>query len=388
MARRTPVIDSTFANFWVVLCIAASLGAVAGAVSGALVSVQSSPTVILSRPTSTTPVATSTRSTVPASPSLVTVTPSTAFTTVPPSVLLQRASPAASIYRRARGATLEDRALSSDRLLGSAVSLTSDGWLSTAASVIGTHPLSDVTVVMDGKSYAVQRGLIDHVNNTLYLKVAGASFPSPAFGDTSNLVRGAEVWIERRSGALVPSLVLSLQDRVFDDPVSSEIAQRRVLLTGAAMAGDAGSPVWDGRGTLLGVIESTAGEAYRMIPSSSLSPSFSSVLTNGEVFHARLGVRAVDLSAFIVDGDRGTLPMRGALLKEVKKDSAALKAGLKIGDVILRVEHDMLDGTADLGEILSEYRPDAQVSIRVLRDGNEMDVPVVLMSFVSSEVLK
>lgn len=395
MARRVFTIDPFVIKFLIWLCVAASTGAIAGALSGVAVSSRISPTITISRATSTTPVATSTRSTTE-SPSLVTVTPSTAFTTVPPAALLHRASPAALIYRRARGVLPEDRTLSPDRLLGSAVSLTADGWVVTAASVIGMHPLADLTVVMDGKSYAVQRGLIDHLNNTVYLDVDASALPTPAFGDVSSLVRGAETWVERRSGALVPALIQSLQDRMTADPVLSDIAERRVLLTGVAMAGDAGAPVWDDRGTLLGIIESAAGEPYRIVPASSLSSSFSSVLTNGEIRHARLGVRSIDLSAWIIDGDRGTYPQRGALLKDDKKsgrtaivkDSPAAKAGLIAGDVILRVEHDMLDGTADLGEILSEYRPSAEVTLRILRNGNESDVPVMLASFVSSEPLK
>ncbi|MCI0479867.1 PDZ domain-containing protein, partial [Candidatus Uhrbacteria bacterium] len=229
------------------------------------------------------------------------------------------------------------------------------------------------------------------------LRIEAIDLTTPAFGHVSDLIVGSELWIEPRAASFVPSLVTVRSDRLPSaEPVSSETSARRVLAHGTTRAGDGGAPVWDARGALLGIVESEPGEPLRFVPATSISSSFSSLLSQDAIRHASLGVRAVDLSTYRIDGDRGALPKNGALLKDdrktgkpaVAKDSPASKAGLRAGDVILGVERDMIDGTADLGEILSEYLPGTRATLRVLRDGTELDVPVDFGMTVTSDPLK
>jgi S1-C subfamily serine protease len=181
-----------------------------------------------------------------------------------------------------------------------------------------------------------------------------------------------------------------------NDIASSETVTRRVLLDGIAQANDRGSAVWDSNGSLVGVIDSAAGERLHFIPATSIAASFDSLLSYGEIRHALLGVRALDLSSLRFDGDRGAWPATGALIRDDRKgtklgilrDGPAAKAKLKAGDVIVRVERDILDGTADLGEVLSEYKPGSQVDVRILRGSSDLDVQVTLGSVVTSESLK
>lgn len=165
---------------------------------------------------------------------------------------------------------------------------------------------------------------------------------------------------------------------------------------GASTATNRGAPVWDSTGAFVGIVDSGAGDSLRVLPVASVASSFTSLIDTGVIRHAFLGVRGLDLSLVQIDGDRGGLPLRGILLRDdrhlnkpaVSKDSPAAKAGLKIGDVILDVERDILDGTIDLGELLSEYRPNTMVTLRIWRNGKELDVPVTLGSIVTGEVVK
>lgn len=303
----------------------------------------------------------------------------------------------ATVYSKAKGFSLEGRSLTPDKILGQAVALTSDGWLVTAALVTDQKRLADLTIWLNGKSYSVERGFADKINGVSFIKIEAADLYSPAFGDAMDLVAGSEIWLEPSASSLSPSLITLLSN---DIPgvvsASSERAMRRMELHGVTQNGDLGSPAWDSKGALVGIIESTEGKPISILPSSSIATSFSSLLNNDLIQHAALGVYAVDLSAWRIDGERGALPSRGALLKAntqlgmpaVLKNSAASQAGLLAGDVILSVERDILDGTADLGEVLSEYRPDTEVTLRINREGEETDVKVKLGSVVTSEVLK
>lgn len=379
------------------LAIAAVSGALAGAAAALVVTPVGPLTVSTPMPVATSTVPVTTPTTTVAVPSLTRLEPSLATQLLPPQFVSRRASPVAAIYHKVRGATVDDRILTDDRLLGQAVALTSDGWLVTQTSVLAGLPVSELTIWIDNGAYAVTSGVSDRVNGTSYLKIEAKDLTTPAFGNVADLAPGSGIWLETRAGALSPSLVTVLSERMpTTDPAVSDVASRRIGLDGTASVGDKGSPAWDGRGALIGLVESQPGEPMRVIPASSIASSFSSLLSQGYVRHASLGVREVDLASLRIDGDRGTLPQRGALLKDdrktgkpaVAKDSSAAKAGLKAGDVILAVERDILDGTADLGEIVSEYLPNARATFHILRDGVELDVPVDLGSFVTGDALK
>lgn len=374
------------------------LAATAGAIGGASAAYVITPTLI---PTSITVVTSSTTplvptSTTPFEPSLVPVESRLALPLLPPNFLTRRSSPVAALYRKPRGTTLEERTLSEDKMLGQAVALTSDGWFVTTAGVVNNIALSELTLWQGNAPHVVKQGVIDHLNGTVYLKIEARDLTTPAFGDIERLELGTEAWTERRSDSFAPTLVTSLTEGVGAEIISSELTMRRMTLSGMSQSGDLGSPVWDARGSLLGLIESGVGKPLSVIPASSISASFATLLSTGSIRHAVLGVRATDLAAWRFEGDRGALPTHGALLRDdrktgklaVTKDSAAATAGLHAGDVILGIERDMLDGTRDLGEVVAEYRPGASVTMHVLRGTSELSLPLVLGSAVTGEVLK
>lgn len=378
----------------VLLLVAAFVGALSGALAALIVT----PYRIVNTtraPSSTRPVVTAPTST-EVGPALVALAPHLQTSLVPPG-FTRRSSPVATIYHKPRGVTVDERSLTDDRMLGQAVALTSDGWFVTTQSVIGILHVADLSLWHEGVSFPVQRAVLDHTNGTVYLKVQANGLTAPVFGRIPDLALGSEMWLERRAQVFAPSLLTSLNSGLPSIvPVSSEVAVRRLQLDGVTAPGDQGSPAWDSDGALLGIIESAPGETLRAVPASSLSASFGSFLANGEIRHATLGVRTVDLLAWRIDGDRGALPLRGALLKDDRRAgkpaialaSPAAKAGLKAGDVIVGVERDILDGNEDVGEILSEYRPDTRVIFHLDRAGTAIDVPVTLGSAVTSEALK
>lgn len=317
---------------------------------------------------------------------------------VPPAFLKRRASAVGTLYRAPKATSLEDRLLTDERMLGQAVAVTSDGWFVTAASALAGLKSADVVVWYSGASYPIERGVIDHLNGTVYLKVAAKDIPAASFAHTKDLLPATETWSEYRPSELEPHVILDLGGRsVTESTVSSELADRRIVLDGRSRQGDLGGGVWDANGQLLGIVMSAPDGQTEIVPTTSIAVSLSSLLGTGEIKHAYLGVRAFDLAELKLSGDRGGLPSAGALIRDdnkkngklgITKDSPAAKSKLQAGDVILKVERDILDGTADLGEILSEYRPGSNVTLRILREKTDLDIQVTLGSVVTSEAFK
>jgi S1-C subfamily serine protease len=366
----------------------------AGAAAGFFTGAMNFQTSFYSRTNATTTKAALTSTTTFA---LVPVERRAAAALVPPAFLTRRASPVASLYRKPKGTGLEERLLGDDRLLGQALALTSDGWFVTSYSVLEGVRLADVVLWHGGTTYVIERGMTDRLNGTVYLKTSASELTPTAFAHLGGLVEGAEIWIEARPMELAPSIILQDGARQPDDAVvSSETAARRLEIQSASRAGDAGGAVWDPAGSLIGLMESETEQKPLLIPATTIANSFASLLSSNEIRHAYLGVNALDLASSRFDGVRGDLPPKGALLIDNKKtgkpavlkDSPAGKAKLKAGDVIFRIERDIIDGTADLGEILADYRPGTSVTLGVLRNAVNVDIPVVLGTVVTSEPIK
>jgi len=63
--------------------------------------------------------------------------------------------------------------------------------------------------------------------------------------------------------------------------------------------------------------------------------------------------------------------VKGAKVTDVTKGSAADKAGLKEGDIIVGINADEINEETDLVELIAKYKPDESVDVLVLRDGKE-----------------
>jgi M6 family metalloprotease-like protein len=68
----------------------------------------------------------------------------------------------------------------------------------------------------------------------------------------------------------------------------------------------------------------------------------------------------------------------GAMIASVTKDFPAEKAGLKAGDVILRIDELAVGATTSINELLASYSPDEVIKVRYRHDGELKDVKVKL----------
>ncbi|MBU1320607.1 MAG: PDZ domain-containing protein [candidate division Zixibacteria bacterium] len=80
-----------------------------------------------------------------------------------------------------------------------------------------------------------------------------------------------------------------------------------------------------------------------------------------------LGVSTVELSEQLADYFGAKT---GVLVSEVSEDSPAASAGLKAGDIIVKVEDDYVDTPSELRDVIRDYDKGDTVKIEVLRKGN------------------
>ena len=97
------------------------------------------------------------------------------------------------------------------------------------------------------------------------------------------------------------------------------------------------------------------------IPIDEVLPIVNQITDEQTPTHARLGVTVSDVS--------GTTLNQGAQLRSIESGGAAEKAGLENGDVITKVDGDLVDGSESLVATIRGHRPGDTVTITYVRDG-------------------
>ena len=310
-----------------------------------------------------------------------------------PETIFNRRSPVAILYFNKKGSAGES-SLTQDEEVGRAAAVTADGWFVTTLSVMDGWHTADLSLWYDGHAYRVEQSIFDTATQAVFLKTPAKDLSVTPFADIWANRTGLAAWLEPSALEFVPSSILALRASLQNEPRSSERSDRRLVALGELLKAENGTPVWDAKGAMIGIVDSRANGRLLLIPGSALSASLQSLVSNGQVRHATLGVYVMDRTLVRSTVEDKTMPERGAWLREDKKtgraiikDSPAEKANLKSGDVILQVDRDILDGGSDLSDIILQYQPGANVSLRVWRTGKEMDVPVTLGTQVTSQPL-
>lgn len=73
-----------------------------------------------------------------------------------------------------------------------------------------------------------------------------------------------------------------------------------------------------------------------------------------------------------------TPPGVGVLIAEVYPDSPASEAGLRAGDVIVRMDRRTIREIADVYRVLDYFEPGARVTVEVIREGENREQPLTL----------
>ena len=151
----------------------------------------------------------------------------------------------------------------------------------------------------------------------------------------------------------------------------------------AVNPGNSGGPLFNLAGEVIGInsqIYSRSGGYQGLsfaIPIDVALRIKDQIVATGKAVHARLGVAVQPVNQALADSF-GLPKNEGALIASVQPGSAAARAGLEPGDIVLQYDGRPIVDSTDLPALVSQVLPGTRSSLRVWRKGRILDLTVTL----------
>ncbi|WP_290455723.1 PDZ domain-containing protein, partial [Helicobacter rodentium] len=111
------------------------------------------------------------------------------------------------------------------------------------------------------------------------------------------------------------------------------------------------------------------------IPSEMVKKISKALIEDGVIERGYLGVSIQDISGDLQEVYKN---QKGAVVIAIEKDSPADKSGLKVWDLIVKVNNKEIKGAADLKNMIGTFNPKDKVTLTILRDKKEQTLSLAL----------
>ena len=255
---------------------------------------------------------------------------------------------------------------------GSGFIVTEDGYLLTNAHVVANA--EEVTVkTTDRREYTAKVVGVDESTDVAVLKIDAKNLPTVRIGDPSQLRPGE--WVIAIGSPFgfensVTAGIVSATSRSMPGSNYAPFIQTDV----AVNPGNSGGPLFNLDGEVIGINSQIyirnggyMGLSFA-IPIDVANNVRQQLVATGRVTRSRIGVSIQDVNAQLAESFGLDRP-RGALVGMVENDGPGAKAGIKPGDVILKVDGVEVDMSSQLPGLIAGKKPGSSVAIEVWRDG-------------------
>lgn len=274
--------------------------------------------------------------------------------------------------------------------IGSGFIISADGYVLTNAHVVG-EPGADteVTVTLNDKREMKAKIVgVDERTDVAVLKVDGKNLPVVRMGDPEKVRVGQ--WVVAVGSPFgfentVTAGIVSAKARRLPSETYVPFIQTDVAIN----PGNSGGPLFNLAGEVIGInsqIYSRSGGFMGIsfaIPIDVALKVERQLVEHGSVQRGKLGITIQSVTQELAQ-NFGLKQPTGALVANVEPGSAAERAGMQAGDVVLDVDGETVNDSGDLPRIIGEKTPGAKVRVKVWRNGAEKTVDATLDQMQSS----
>ena len=276
--------------------------------------------------------------------------------------------------------------------LGSGFIISPDGYIVTNDHVAGNA--SQITVTLtNGRQYHAKLIGTDHASDISLLKINDKNLPYVTLGNSDNNIIGE--WVIAFGNpfglfdindkptvtvGVISSLGMNLE------PLNNRYYLNMIQTDAAINGGNSGGPLVNSLGEVIGMntlIYTANGSRGNIglgfaIPINKVKRIITELKEHGKInrnFEVGLGVQTVDESLAKAYG----LPAsRGVIITQVVPGSPADKCGIKVRDIIIKVDNYRINNQEILKSVFMEFRVGQKVTIKLLRDDKEITTVMTL----------
>lgn len=269
--------------------------------------------------------------------------------------------------------------------MGSGVIVRPDGYILTNNHVI--EGADSLTVELsDGQTVSGTVVGADPQTDLAVVKIDAPNLRAVAFGNSDTtrvgdwvLAIGSPFGLDQTVTAGIISGKNRVQAIIADGDGFEDFLQTDAAIN----PGNSGGPLVNLRGELIGIntaILSKSGASAGIgfaIPVSMAEPVLKSIINNGEVRRGFLGAQVVDVSPEFTE--KYDLRVRGgAFVATILPGESADRAGLRVGDVVTRIDGRLCTGGTQLRNFVASRPPGSTVRMEINRNGKTVQLRVRL----------
>jgi Do/DeqQ family serine protease len=281
------------------------------------------------------------------------------------------------------------------RASGSGVLITADGYIVTNNHVVNGADEINVTL-NNKKTYKAKVIGTDASSDIAVIKIEASGLPYLVYGNSDEIKLGQ--WVLAIGYPLsldvtITAGIISAKNRSID--INSRQSDKPVesfLQTDAAVnQGNSGGALVNTSGELIGINSaiasptgSYAGYSYA-IPVNMVKKVVTDIVKYGTVQRAYLGIsypqqelseeqiKKLESDYKVKIGD-----VQGIVVTDVLEGSAAKAAGIKVGDILTKINGTPVTSSSELQEQIAKYKPNDKITITLKRDNKDLTVNATL----------
>jgi serine protease Do len=265
---------------------------------------------------------------------------------------------------------------------GSGIIISSDGLILTNNHVVGDA--DNITVrLADEREFKGEIVGTDPQSDVALIRIDAQNLPIIPLGDSDKLEVGEWVIAIGSPFELNQTVTVGVVSAKGRSRMGISDYENFIQTDAAINPGNSGGPLLNIHGEVIGMntaIFSRSGGYMGIgfaIPINMAKAIKDQLLEKGKVTRGWLGVVIQDVNEDLAKSF-GLDSTRGVLISEVSENSPAAEAGLKAGDVIIRLEGEPMADVTVLRNRVAMIAPGTKVPMTVIRDGKEVRLEVTI----------
>lgn len=275
---------------------------------------------------------------------------------------------------------------------GSGIIISEDGYILTNNHVVSSsesesyYQVSEatkvsVTLFNDTTEYEAKIVGTDEQTDLAVIKIDKKDLPKAEFADSDSIKVGEFAMAVGNPLGLQSSITCGVVSAVNRELTDTEGKTYTLIQTDAAInSGNSGGALVNSEGKVIGVntLKLTGEDVEGMgfaIPINSTTDVTSQLIQYSKVKRPYIGITGMDLDEKIAKQNN---LVEGIYVKSIDDFSAAEKAGLKPGDVIIEADGQKIKTMDELTKIKNSHKIGDEIKIKVNRDGQEKDLTLKL----------